>query len=118
MNLMINDEKIFDVKKVGQGITHIRRFINPFLNTTDNKELCDAILNDTDNVMSKCQMWTEEQMNSTETGKMMFEEYHKILAKYYYVHTPEIDSVIFRIWNKKNHRENMKYNLNLIYSNL
>lgn len=118
MDLMINDEKIFDVKKVGQGITHIRRFINPFLNKPEYKELCDAILNDKDNIMSRCQNMSEEQMKTNETSKMMFEEYHKILSKYYYVHTPEQDSITFRIWNKKNHKQNMKHNLNIIYSNM
>lgn len=115
MNLMINDEKIFDVKKVGQGITHIRRFINPFLNKPEYNALTSAVLQDKDNIMSRCQKFTEQQMTSSETGKMMFEEYHKILSKYYYVHTPKQDSITFRIWNKKNHQQNMRYNLNLIY---
>lgn len=118
MNLMINDQKIFDVKLVGQGITHIRRFINPFLNKPEYTMLTNAVLNNTESVMANCQKFTEEQMTSTETGKMMLTKYHKILVKYYYVHTPESDSITFRIWNKKIHHHNMKHNLNIIYHNL
>lgn len=90
------DNQIFKREYLGQGISHIRRFIEPFLN---NYPILNDYINDKNNLtldMHKSHIdLTDPYLNE------LFMTYYQILQKYFVIYLDEPDSVTFRLWNTK-----------------
>ena len=115
MEKLYNIDTIFKLKKIGQGITHIRRFFTPFLNQEKYKLFNELILDNTDEIMENSHKLSLEKMLNTKTGSHLLKIYYEILNKYFFVSTINENSIIFRPWNQKNKVVNLRYKFDLLY---
>lgn len=108
MNKYINYEPNIYPQNLGQGITHIRRFITPFQNMDKYKSFCNEILQNANN----------KTIKSIHTSIPEWQKlYNELLNEYFIILTEEPDSISFRSWNKMDNMLNKRKNLYLIYSN-
>lgn len=115
MEKLYNIDNIFKLKNIGQGITHIRRFITPFLNNIKYKEYCNNLLQNKDNLMIRSLKLNINEIKNIKNGKEFIDYYYEILNKYFYIKTDNNNSIIFRNWNKMNNNLNKQYNFDLLY---
>lgn len=103
------DENMFKRENIGQGISHIRRFIIPFL--YEYPILIDYITNENN--------FTESLHNSKVdlTDKYQFElfsTYYKILNEYFVIYLKDNTQIDFRLWNTKRLEINYNHSLSKI----
>ena len=103
------DEDIFKRKNIGQGISHIRRFIIPFL--YEYPILIDYITNKnnlTENLhKSKIDLTDKYQFE-------LFSTYYKILNEYFVIYLTDNTQLKFRLWNTKRLEINYNHSLSKI----
>ena len=87
----------FNIKQIGQGITHIRRFINPFLGNNEYSDFCNIILTNKNNLNFKSLNGKYNELISSSQGEILMKNYYDILNKYFYVYTETPESITFRI---------------------
>jgi len=106
--------KNFNIKQIGQGITHIRRFINPFLGNNKYSEFCNIIRTNKNNINIQSVSGNYDKLISSPIGEVLLKNYYDILNKYFYVYTETPESINFRIWNKQ---QCLGMNLHIMYNN-
>lgn len=106
MSKLYNINSIYERKNLHMGLTHIRRFINPFLNTYP---ILQKYIKNYNN-LSKGMQTIILNLNN-KYMKELIKTYYIILDKYFYINTEKSTDIIFRKWTDKSLEIN--YNLNL-----
>lgn len=118
------DNPIFQKSNLGMGISHIRRFIYPFL---DQFPILKDYINNKNNLsLHLCE--SKLDFNNLYLKKL-FKTYYQILDKYFFIYLENNNDIIFRTWNQKIYyeinyndslqdisKQKFKVNLKLIYN--
>lgn len=119
------DNNMFKREHLGQGISHIRRFIQPFLN---KYEILNDYINNNNNLtngMEKLPIDLKDEYTNN-----LIKTYYEIINKYFYIFLEKNNDIIFRPWNTKkleiNYKDSIENiskksfncNLKLIHNNI
>lgn len=118
MEKLYNIDPNFTYRFIGQGITHIRRFITPFLKVKKYENFCNIIMTNKNKLMVNSLKLKTSEFKDYEGGVDFILTYHEILDKYFYIFTETNHSINFRMWNDKDNKKSKNAFLWLLYENI